>query len=1489
MYKSPFFRFVPHPTNIIPRKSHVILDEILCFDFLLTRKNYLYLIMQFLLEMVTPTWSMIFGFFAVFCILKITEHPSIIKILTVSSFNIRSGTTQELLLHYLRSTINKIFLMPSLTCSKDTICKVLLDNGAKLLWIMRASDNGIHKFLVDKLRYLLELFRHPDYFPFGPLSGSWPNRSASGSFHAVFVTNAARGKKSTLAYFTRYVVKFAEDDPPWFICLPWDTAHAWIVFMSLQDYTFDSVASDLNGEMMTAHTLSWLQQLPSFQSTAHRSLATIMRAGYQTTTEVHKFADNDPPWLVLSKSSQSTAQFWTIADFHSPCPLSSAWSIPIGDSYPARPSLHVSRKPPTGCMYCIPWHCRSLLVLWLLPQIATASDSAVWLLYMWEWELLCTMILCLFALSAQKKLLDALLVIAMWSICLSFGVADLLVTGSTEIVYIARSLLALTDVTLCTHHTSCGHGNDSASRTRSLSCDSLSSISTMDAHSTTDECTEGCNCCTISSLDDLTSEIPVSQFHLDFSFDAVLPPTTPSQFCFGTSSSDASRTARPSLSGSGQLLGTMRSKDSSTSLGGNTETSTQRSSVSLNKPAPPPTFNFTIGSSATPQFPFGGSDRLFGNVQSPSPSTPPVGDTVSSKQCLSVSLNKPAPPPTFNFTIGSSATPQFLFGGSGQLFGTMQSQESSTPPADASTAPTLPLFTEMDEELLYFTPTSPIVTRNAITPFVRLIEKALAVWRPGTTWKAWRNNMAGKYLIDCHVPNPWPRTLDDSIYEDLFSWWGPAWLFGERGLSTQSDDEVLRLYNERSPSIHPDRFLAPMVPMYHAMDDHLSYFTDTSPVVSRTAFTPSVPVTEKVLAAWSPGMLWQVWKVDMEGAEIIDSYHPNPWPRTLDDSIYEDLFTLLGPAWLFGEHGLLTQSDDYVQKLHTAMLPEIRSYICAFCSLPVVRIHEPSAWPRSMDKRIYNDLYRLWGPTWLYNTCFTTPRIPRVAAGKIPTANPMEVGFLSCSDSDIFEAHERLLPAIQQLREFPDHLPHCWGHWTPGMDMPERGLHWTFGWYWSEEEEKEVQGEEEEEDSSSPPASVLTPSQEMSKSTIEDCVLQDVCGEVSTAHTAQQDDVQQAPIHNYSYTNPCPCGIIDLSARAYRANRVFCGDPEEKREEDEEPPLSFCAAYSHLYNVRVNRPIELGHGLVRILKPPWYRPMWRKPGSHRRRPWPDVPTTKALHRYLGNPSADTLTPEPLSTTAILATFSTTDTSNEEADAYEPSPPELDSSMSQSEGSSSPLAILHDGYLLQLFSLISSSLLILCLVTWRVCWPLVQIIVRRAPRAAANGASALIQELRTDILCMHRGLEHGLWSMVTGAAAAGRATVDGAAACSVIFWRLFIAMEGDSSARIDSDSLAFCYFLSSIRNLTHVSISAVPTDILISSLAYSFVVFEPKLDRKARLRYTSGPHITPAVGMYSSYEGAYLLRVRLRTLCACATRMSVALSCALEYDKRVAFS
>ena len=164
------------------------------------------------------------------------------------------------------------------------------------------------------------------------------------------------------------------------------------------------------------------------------------------------------------------------------------------------------------------------------------------------------------------------------------------------------------------------------------------------------------------------------------------------------------------------------------------------------------------------------------------------------------------------------------------------------------------------------------------------------------------------------------------------------------------------------------------------------------------------------------------------------------------------------------------------------------------------------------------------------------------------------------------------------------------------------------------------------------------------------------------------------------------------------------------------------------------------------MKPPWHRPMWRRSGSHRRRPWPDVPTTKDLHRYLGNPLADTRTPDPVSTTAILATFSTTNRPTEEAEAYEPSPPELDSPMPQSEGSSSALAILHDGYFLHFFTFISHSLLLLCLVTWRVGWPLAHTIISRLPHAVEIGARALAEELRTDISCLCRGLGRGLRSM-----------------------------------------------------------------------------------------------------------------------------------------------
>ena len=809
----------------------------------------------------------------------------------------------------------------------------------------------------------------------------------------------------------------------------------------------------------------------------------------------------------------------------------------------------------------------------------------------------------------------------------------------------------------------------------------------------------------------------------------------------------------------------------------------------------------------------------------------------------------------------------------------------------------MPLCTDMDDELLYFTPTSPIVSRSDITPFIRLTIKITVAWRPGTTWKEWLTTMVGKYIIDCHLPNPWPRTLDDSIYEDLFSWWGPAWLFGEHGLSTQPDDEVLRLYDDRLPSLRSYMFVAPTVPMFMdmAVDDELLCFTTISPIVSRRGIKPFVPLTEKVLAAWKPGTTWRAWKADTAGEYTVASSHSNPWPRTLDYSIYEDLFRLLGPSWLFGENGLSTQSDAYVQNLHSDMLPEILSLCCAACSQTVVRVQEPSAWPRSLDKHIYNDLYRLWGPTWLHDTWFSTSRIPMVAAGLVPTALSTEFGFLHSSDPQLLEAHGRLLPAIQQLPKLMEPLPHCWAHWNPGMEMSVRGLHGTFGWYWSEDvedEDKQVKVEE----ASSRISTVVPP---LSESLSEPQCVKDSVTQMTrtTAPDAspmgQTDDWWKGSLHTLACANLCPRGIIPLSARAYRANRLFCGDPEVVREADDEPPLSFCAAYFHLYNVRVNRPIELGHGLVRVTKFPWYRPKWRRPGSHRRRPWPGVPTMKGLSRYAVGSYADPQITNPVSAPEMVpitvdAPLDDVPTAASEplhnAPFYSALP---ESAPTTSKGCNDHLARLQDTLFTTLCTFFRCYLLALYIVTWRHCWPLTCTLMGRLPRATAVGVCVVTEELHADLSCLGRGL----WSIVTSAATLGRAVLGITESCCVSIWRSVLAMEGVLPPRIDSDSLAFCHFLLSVRALPHVSLSAVPisTEILTSLLAFSVVLSEAKLDRNARLRHTYGPQFTQSVGMYSSYEGAFLLKVRLRTLCADATRMSVAMACALEYDKRVAFS
>ena len=133
-------------------------------------------------------------------------------------------------------------------------------------------------------------------------------------------------------------------------------------------------------------------------------------------------------------------------------------------------------------MNFIPRNCHLFLVLWLLPQTTTASASAVWLLQVWHLKLTYTLVFGLFAIFRRHKLLEAFLTFSMWSICLSFFVADLLVTG----VKALACMMALSTTACCTLHTSCGSIDDSISHTRSLSSTSLDSISTCDHSMTCD-------------------------------------------------------------------------------------------------------------------------------------------------------------------------------------------------------------------------------------------------------------------------------------------------------------------------------------------------------------------------------------------------------------------------------------------------------------------------------------------------------------------------------------------------------------------------------------------------------------------------------------------------------------------------------------------------------------------------------------------------------------------------------------------------------------------------------------------------------------------------------------------------------------------------------------------------------------------------------------------------------------------------------------------
>ena len=116
----------------------------------------------------------------------------------------------------------------------------------------------------------------------------------------------------------------------------------------------------------------------------------------------------------------------------------------------------------------------------------------------------------------------------------------------------------------------------------------------------------------------------------------------------------------------------------------------------------------------------------------------------------------------------------------------------------------------------------------------------------------------------------------------------------------------------------------------------------------------------------------------MEDEDVIDTHQLYPWRRTLDNSVYKDLLKVLGPA----RPGCFRRSA----------LTVVPSVYC-----PLYAYMNPVPGHGVWINKSTMILYRLWGPTWPYNTWFTTPQVPMVAAGMIPTAN------FSCSDSDILE------------------------------------------------------------------------------------------------------------------------------------------------------------------------------------------------------------------------------------------------------------------------------------------------------------------------------------------------------------------------------------------------------------------------------------------------------------------------------------------------------
>ena len=195
----------------------------------------------------------------------------------------------------------------------------------------------------------------------------------------------------------------------------------------------------------------------------------------------------------------------------------------------------------------------------------------------------------------------------------------------------------------------------------------------------------------------------------------------------------------------------------------------------------------------------------------------------------------------------------------------------------------------------------------------------------------------------------------------------------------------------------------------------------------------------------------------MEDEDVIDTHQLYPWRRTLDNSVYKDLLKVLGPAWLF---------------------PEIRSHCCAFCLLPVVRIHEPSVCgdrPGSTTPGSPHHRFQWLLPGW-----FLQPTLGRLA--------------FSVAVTQIF---------LRLICVYSPRSNNCLSVGILFLTV------WSIASAWTTLDLRRTKENKRR-------RTVYSSSQEISKSTIEDdCLLQDVCGEVSNAPMTQRADDQQDPFCLY--------------------------------------------------------------------------------------------------------------------------------------------------------------------------------------------------------------------------------------------------------------------------------------------------------------------------------------------------------------------------------------